>query len=112
MTIHLTLLIFVPVALAVLGAMSPRALAPWLALLGTLVPLVYGVLLLLDFDYARGGLQYVTSDAWIDELGIRYSLGVDGLNLWLVALTALLARRPFWAPSWRRTWRCSSSSST
>ena len=90
MTIHLTLLIFVPVALAVLGAMSPRALAPWLALLGTLVPLVYGVLLLLDFDYARGGLQYVTSDAWIDELGIRYSLGVDGLNLWLVALTALL----------------------
>ena len=32
----------------------------------------------------------MTDDSWIDELGIRYSLGVDGLNLWLVALTALL----------------------
>ena len=37
-----------------------------------------------------GGLQYVTDDAWIADLGIRYSLGVDGLNLWLVALTTLM----------------------
>ena len=36
-----------------------------------------------------GGLQYVTDDEWIPELGIRYQLGVDGLNLFMVALTAL-----------------------
>ena len=35
----------------------------------------------------RPGLQYVTDDKWIPELGIRYKLGIDGLNLWLVALT-------------------------
>src|SRR4051812_42672850 len=46
--------------------------------------------MLFDYDTARGGLQYVTDDAWIRELGIRYKLGVDGLNLWLVALTTLL----------------------
>src|SRR3954468_20755056 len=46
--------------------------------------------MLFDFDHGAQGLQYVTDDAWIAELGIRYKLGVDGLNLWLVALTTLL----------------------
>src|SRR4051812_11772609 len=46
--------------------------------------------MLFDFDHTRDGLQYVTNDAWITTLGIRYKLGVDGLNLWLIALTALL----------------------
>ena len=36
----------------------------------------------------------MTDDAWISELGIRYQLGVDGLNLFLIALTALL-----WVPA-------------
>ena len=91
-----------------------------------------------DFDTA-GGLQHVTDDAWIPELGIRYKLGVDGLNLWLILLTTVIA---FACAVWlavrppveraglfafhfgarrdrrarrvraRRTWRCSSSSST
>jgi NADH-quinone oxidoreductase subunit M len=91
MTIHLTILLFWPVALAVLGALiAPGRSAVAFALVGTIVPLVYAVIMLFDYDTARGGLQYVTDDAWIRELGIRYKLGVDGLNLWLVALTALL----------------------
>ena len=47
-------------------------------------------MLLLDFDAGRAGLQFVTDDTWIADLGIRYKLGIDGLNLWLVALTTLL----------------------
>jgi NADH-quinone oxidoreductase subunit M len=90
MTIHLSILIFWPLLMAVLGGLSPRAAAPVFALFGALVPLGYAVLLLADFDTGARGLQYVTDDSWIDELGVRYSLGVDGLNLWLVALTALL----------------------
>ena len=93
-------------------------------------------MMLFDFQPGRG-LQYVTDDAWIEALGIRYKLGVDGLNLWLIALTTLLftaaalwlafrpverpklyrfhlrwRRPPCSARSWRRTSRCSSSSST
>ena len=45
--------------------------------------------MLADFAGGTRGLQYVTDDAWISELGIRYSLGVDGLNLFLIALTAI-----------------------
>jgi NADH-quinone oxidoreductase subunit M len=90
MTVHLSILVFWPLVLALLGSMAPRAAAPVFALVGALVPLGYAVLLVVDFDPAAGGLQYLTDDAWIEQLGIRYTLGVNGLNLWLVALTALL----------------------
>lgn len=89
MTIHLSILLFWPLALGFLGALVPRSAAPIMGVLGALVPLGYAVLLLIDFD-ASAGLQYVTDDRWIEELGIHYKLGVDGLNLWLIALTALL----------------------
>jgi NADH-quinone oxidoreductase subunit M len=89
MTIHLSILIFWPLVLTVLGALAPRGVAPVFSLVGALVPLGYAILMLIDFDPA-GGPQYVTDDQWIPDLGIRYVLAVDGLSLWLVALTALL----------------------
>jgi NADH-quinone oxidoreductase subunit M len=89
-TVHLSILIFWPLALAIVGGLAPRRLAPIAALIGALVPLGYAVVLIADFDRTAAGLQYLTDAAWIEELGIRYKLGVDGLNLWLVALTALL----------------------
>ena len=90
MTIHLSILLFFPIALAALGALLPRSIASLGLLLGSLVPLAYSVLMLFDFESGTEGLQYVTDDEWIGELGVRYMLGVDGLNLWLIALTTLL----------------------
>ena len=90
MTVHLSIVMFAPLAFALAGALGPKRLAPVVALIGTLVTLAYAVLMLFDFESGRPGLQYVTDSEWIPELGIRYSLGVDGLSLWLVALTALL----------------------
>ena len=43
-------------------------------------------MLVVDFDSAARGLQFVTDETWISELGIHYKLGVDGLNLFLVVL--------------------------
>jgi NADH-quinone oxidoreductase subunit M len=90
MTVHLSILIFWPMLLAVLGALAPRVVAPLFALVGALVPLGYAVIMIVDHEPGARGLQYVTDDAWIEAMGIRYTLGVDGLNLWLVGLTALL----------------------
>ena len=89
MTIHLSIVIFAPLALALLGAFLPRAWTRALAVGGTLIPLAYAIVMVADFEKG-GGLQYVTDQSWISELGIRYSLGVDGLNLFLILLTALL----------------------
>jgi NADH-quinone oxidoreductase subunit M len=89
--IHLSILIFWPAVIGLLGAiLAPGRSYLAFAIVGAFVPLVYAVAMLFDFDTTRSGLQYVTDDAWIRELGIRYKLGVDGLNLWLVALTTLL----------------------
>ena len=90
MTVHLSILIFFPALFAVVAALGPPKGAPFIALFGTIVALAYAIILLADFNYGSSSLQYVTDDKWIPDLGIRYSLGVDGLNLWLVALTALL----------------------
>ena len=90
MTIHLSILLFFPLVLASLGALLPRAIAPVALLVGSLVSLAYAVLLLFDFDTGSDALQYVTDDSWIDELGVRYMLGVDGLNLWPIGLTTVL----------------------
>ncbi len=90
MTIHLSLLLFAPVAFGVLAGVAPARASAALGLLGSAVALVFALLLLFDFDHTQAGLQYVTDTSWISTLGIRYSLGVNGLNLWLVGLTALL----------------------
>ena len=54
------------------------------------MPLGYAIVLLFDFDAGRAACSTSPNDAWIEALGIRYKLGIDGLNLWLVALTTLL----------------------
>ncbi|MDQ3934961.1 MAG: NADH-quinone oxidoreductase subunit M [Actinomycetota bacterium] len=90
MTVHLSIVVFAPLIAAALGAFLPRPAARAMTLLGALVPLGYAIVLIADYDHKGGGLQYVTDENWISELGIRYSLGVDGLNLFLIGLTALL----------------------
>jgi NADH-quinone oxidoreductase subunit M len=87
-TIHLSIVLFLPLATGLAGAFLPRGLARWAVLAGTVAVLAYVIVMLFDFE-SGGGLQWVTDDEWIPDLGIRYSLGVDGLNLFMVALTAV-----------------------
>jgi len=89
-TLHLSIMLWLPLAFGVLGLLAPTKFAGRLALLGTLLVLGYAVTYVVDFDSAQAGLQHVTDETWIGELGISYKLGVDGLNLFLVLLTALL----------------------
>ena len=89
MTIHLSIILFLPLASGLIAALLPRRLAPWAVLAGTVAVLAYAVALLFDFESGARGLQYVTDDEWIPELGIRYQLGIDGLNLFMVVLTAI-----------------------
>ena len=42
------------------------------------------------FNYGRGEMQLVDRLPWIDSLGIAYHVGLDGISLWLLLLTAAL----------------------
>lgn len=86
MTLHLSFMLWLPLAAGLVAAVLPRRVAGWVALLGSLGALGYAIALVLDFE-SGGGLQHVTDATWIAELGIHYKLGVDGLNLFLVLLT-------------------------
>jgi NADH-quinone oxidoreductase subunit M len=87
-TIHLSIVLFLPLACGLVAALLPPRLGRSAVLAGPLLVLGYVVAILIDFD-PSGGLQYVTDDEWISELGIHYSLGVDGINLFMIALTAI-----------------------
>ena len=86
---HLSILVFLPLAAGLVGAFVPERVSRWLVTAATVAVLVIVVAMIADFDKGSGGLHYVTDDGWISELGIRYSLGVDGLNLFLLFLTAV-----------------------
>jgi NADH-quinone oxidoreductase subunit M len=89
----LTLTTFVPAAGAVVVALLPRQgrIIQWFSLLVTLA--TFGLALHLPFHYIYGqsGFQFEVDRPWIESPSIRYHLGVDGLSMWLVVLTAFLA---------------------
>ena len=89
MTIHLSLLLWLPLVFGLVALVVPQRASGKVVLLGALLTLAYAVGALLQFD-GGGGLQFVTDETWIADLGISYKLGVDGLNLFLVLLTTLL----------------------
>ena len=60
------------------------------ALVAAAVPLALSLSLLADFDRADATPQFGESHTWIPELGMTYTLAVDGLSLPLVLLTTLL----------------------
>jgi NADH-quinone oxidoreductase subunit M len=85
----LSILIWLPLAAALIGALLPRRVGPRVALLGALGTLGLSIYLLVDFNVG-GGLQHVTDELWISSLGIHYKLGIDGLNILLIVLTAFV----------------------
>ena len=73
-----------------LGNEQRATLSRWLALLGSLVGFAVTVPLYTGFDRTTAALQFVERKPWIESLGIEYSLGIDGLSVWLVLLTAFI----------------------
>lgn len=89
----LSLIIFLPLAGAIVLALLPRRgrILQWWALLVTLATFVATLHLPAHFDYGKAGFQFVINAPWIAHPAIRYHLGVDGLSMWLVVLTGFLA---------------------
>lgn len=54
------------------------------------VSLILSVYIWIFYDMSRAGFQFVEKVAWIEPFGIDYSLGVDGLSIPLMFLTALV----------------------
>jgi NADH-quinone oxidoreductase subunit M len=89
----LSTLVFLPLAASVVGFLmpkeSPAAHRNW-ALSVTGFVFVLSLLLIPGFDATNPGFQRVENVPWIPALGVSYSVGVDGISLWLILLTTFL----------------------
>jgi NADH-quinone oxidoreductase subunit M len=86
----LSILIWLPLAVALIAALAPRAATAAISLLGSVATLAIAISFVARFRTGHAGLQFVTDRTWISALGIHYKLGLDGLNVTLVLLTTVL----------------------
>jgi NADH-quinone oxidoreductase subunit M len=86
----LNVLLWLPVGVGLACFVAPRRAAAPLSVLGSLVTLGLAIALVADFQTGNAGIQHAVDESWIPDLGVRYQLGVDGISLFLILLTALL----------------------
>ncbi len=95
--------ILTPGLVGLLLLATPRGavrLHRWTALAASLLTLVFAVVVWTRFDPSNAAFQLVETRVWLPSVGISYGLGVDGISLVLVLLTALLQPLVF-ISSWR-----------
>ncbi len=90
----LSLAIWCPILFGVLvlafGSGRDRTQVRVLSLIGALISFAVTVPLALNFDNAAHGVQFVEKMPWIGRFNINYFLGIDGLSLWFIPLTAFI----------------------
>ena len=89
----LSVLIWLPIlgGALVLAVGNARAgAARWLGLAVAVLTFVFSIGLLIGFDYANPGLQFVETRAWIPTFDIHYNLGADGIAVALLLLNTLI----------------------
>jgi NADH-quinone oxidoreductase subunit M len=90
----LTLSIFVPIVAGLivlaLGSDQRPAFTRKLALAGAVLGFLVTLPLYTGFNPATADMQFVENVPWIPSLALNYHLGIDGISLWFVLLTAFI----------------------
>ena len=90
----LSLAIWLPIVvggvLLGLGGDARAALCRWIALAGAVAGFVVTLPLISGFDRGTASLQFAEQADWIERFNVHYALGVDGLSMWFVPLTAFI----------------------
>jgi len=90
----LSLAIWIPIGfgVAILAAGRDRNLdvIRATALIGSVLSLLVTIPLYIGFDASSASLQFVENVAWIERLNANYHLGVDGISIWFILLTAFM----------------------
>jgi NADH-quinone oxidoreductase subunit M len=90
----LTLIIALPLVTALALALVPRNfrfVMRLAALAATLFTLLLALLVFWRFETGQAGYQFVSRIPWVGALGISYHVGVDGLNVGLILMGAVVA---------------------
>ena len=82
--------IFFGVLLLAFGRDEHAGVVRWVALLGAVTSFVVTLPLYTEFNVSSGAMQFVENLPWIMRFNMNYHLGVDGISLWFVLLTAFI----------------------
>lgn len=90
----LSLAIWMPIAfgvlLLVLGRDEQARSVRWIALIGAVASFLVTLPLYDGFKLGTAAMQFVEKTPWIERFNVNYHLGVDGISLWFVLLTAFI----------------------
>ncbi|MDN3921631.1 NADH-quinone oxidoreductase subunit M [Roseateles violae] len=90
----LSLAIFLPIVsgllLLILGRDEQVKAVRWMALIAAVASFAATLPLIAGFDTASAAMQFSENLVWIERFNIRYHLGVDGISMWFVPLTAFI----------------------
>jgi len=90
----LSVAIWLPVAIGALllavGRDEHAGVVRWVALLGALASFLVTLPLISGFDVGTAAMQFQENLSWIERFNVRYRLGVDGISVWFVLLTAFI----------------------
>ncbi len=89
----ISLVIFIPLVGAVVIMLAGRGRDGFcrvFALLVSLITFVLSIFLYTGFQADTPKMQFVVKVPWIESMGIRYYVGIDGISLLLVLITTLL----------------------
>jgi NADH-quinone oxidoreductase subunit M len=90
----LSLAIWLPIACGVLllaiGRDDKADAVRWVALIGSLISFLVTLPLITGFDTSTAAMQFTETLPWIERFNVKYALGVDGLSVWFVPLTAFI----------------------
>ena len=82
--------IFFGVVLLAFGRDDQAKTVRWIALVGALVSFLVTLPLYSGFKLGTSAMQFVEKTPWISAFNVNYHLGVDGISLWFVLLTAFI----------------------
>ena len=90
----LSLAIWTPIAFGIvllaLGRDDHAKAVRWFALVGAVVSFMLTIPLVTGFNTATADMQFVEMAPWIGRFNVSYHLGLDGISLWFVPLTAFI----------------------
>jgi NADH-quinone oxidoreductase subunit M len=90
----LSVAIWLPIAIGALllatGRDENAGTVRGIALFGAIASFLVTLPLITRFDNSTAALQFVEKMPWIDRFNVNYHLGVDGLSVWFVLLTAFI----------------------
>jgi NADH-quinone oxidoreductase subunit M len=82
--------IFFGIVLLAIGRDDQAHAVRWVALIGSVVSFLITLPLYSRFQLGTSAMQFVENQSWIDRFNVNYHLGVDGISLWFVVLTAFI----------------------